>query len=734
MIRRLTLSIALTLCLFGSGVAQTPIDYREFNFPEVGRLQLQKAIIYDLEVVGSHAYAAMGDSGVAIIDVSNPEAPVQVATIAGLGAVLNLDVTEDGVLWATALNDGLHGFAIEADGGLTPLAVLTGIGEAHNLTLNGNTAYVGTRDQGLQVVDVSTPSAPTVIGTLDAGGSCNWLACLGDVVYARFFDIGLAVVDVSVPASPTIAQILDTPINVATLTVVGDRLYHSGGYDLWAWDLADPLAPVLLGATAIGMDLKADLVVQGTTTYVAGNNMGLIAVDWSDPATAAIVASSGRPFYGTSCAWLGDRVLTGDYFGTLRVFQTVEPRPNPRIAQLELDKYSLCMARSGDLLAMGCNYGRFELVDLSDPSDPRWLSGLDLPFNPEQLFMVGDLVAVRMSFGYDNLQLVDISDPVHPVFVEKVPYRELLEATVWNDNLVAIDSHRCLVVFDMSNPAVPLELGRTETLPEYVLDLEVVGDVVWAIYAHGGLTGIDLSDPTAPVIVSYLPEAGEMGALLYVDGSLLATALTSLEIPGGIQVINVSDPQAPELGAFVPMHGLHGYSLTRAGDVLYAGDWYGGFLAFDVSDPTEPIHLSGFTPAGPSFELLAFENESGTFLLSASGPAGLEVYPLQILPGQSSSPSVQPLAANLRAYPNPFNPACVLSFELPRAERVFIDVFDVKGCRVANLAAGELMPAGPHQVTWRGMDAMGQEVASGLYFALLDSPSVQAVQKLMLVR
>jgi len=65
--------------------------------------------------------------------------------------------------------------------------------------------------------------------------------------------------------------------------------------------------------------------------------------------------------------------------------------------------------------------------------------------------------------------------------------------------------------------------------------------------------------------------------------------------------------------------------------------------------------------------------------------------------------------------PNPFNPATTLAFELPAAGETDLSVYNAAGRRVATLVAGQV-EAGPHSVTWRGVDDDGRAVASGVYF------------------
>ncbi len=62
-------------------------------------------------------------------------------------------------------------------------------------------------------------------------------------------------------------------------------------------------------------------------------------------------------------------------------------------------------------------------------------------------------------------------------------------------------------------------------------------------------------------------------------------------------------------------------------------------------------------------------------------------------------------------YPNPFNPATTLAFELPQASRVTLTVFDVLGREIVRLAEGDFEP-GRHELVFDARDA-----ASGLYIA-----------------
>jgi hypothetical protein len=89
-------------------------------------------------------------------------------------------------------------------------------------------------------------------------------------------------------------------------------------------------------------------------------------------------------------------------------------------------------------------------------------------------------------------------------------------------------------------------------------------------------------------------------------------------------------------------------------------------------------------------------------------------------PGEATeTPDADALVDRLTAAPNPFNPVTTLRLELARAGEVRVSIFDVRGKRVDELALGHLA-AGRHDVTWQARGAGGRDLASGVYFAVLE--------------
>ncbi len=84
-------------------------------------------------------------------------------------------------------------------------------------------------------------------------------------------------------------------------------------------------------------------------------------------------------------------------------------------------------------------------------------------------------------------------------------------------------------------------------------------------------------------------------------------------------------------------------------------------------------------------------------------------------------------------YPNPFNPTTTIRFELPKATKVYLVIYDILGREVTRLKQ-EQLGAGYHQVLWHGRDHAGRNLASGIYFARLVTPEYSKTMKMLLLK
>jgi hypothetical protein len=84
-------------------------------------------------------------------------------------------------------------------------------------------------------------------------------------------------------------------------------------------------------------------------------------------------------------------------------------------------------------------------------------------------------------------------------------------------------------------------------------------------------------------------------------------------------------------------------------------------------------------------------------------------------------------------YPNPFNPSTTIMFDLPRAEYVKLDIFNIKGELVTTII-DQYMTGGRKEVSWTATDSGGRAVSSGVYCYRLVSGDFVQTKKMVLLK
>jgi hypothetical protein len=185
-----------------------------------------------------------------------------------------------------------------------------------NVRVVDDVAYLARYQDGLRIVDVSDPARPVELGHQPTELWPQWFEIWNDVKivdgpaltpegaprrYALMGSsaLGVVVVDVTAPRQPEIvghfgsAPRQGEPVNVHTLFVDGGRAYITiDDLGLEIWDVADPRAPVRLGAFGHPQGgYLHDLYVAGDRAYLNFWDRGMAIVDVSDPASPALIGS-----------------------------------------------------------------------------------------------------------------------------------------------------------------------------------------------------------------------------------------------------------------------------------------------------------------------------------------------------------------------------------------------------------------------------------------------------------
>lgn len=601
---------------------------------------------WDVAVVGRYAYVAGGTGGLSVVDIQDPSDPHEVGAyrLPGRAATGEGAVVSDGRYAYLALGkDGL--WILDVSDPTNPRAVFTLVGTdlpASRLALADDLLLVGAGDSGLRIVDVGVPTSPVQIGRYNASSRVADVAVAGQRVYLALGGAGLRVVDVSDPGAPVEIASFDPGWSVDRVRVAGRLAYvidtpfgsplpQRGG--MHVMDIASADTPREIGQyTGLGSERgqvvdeseeviaddewgAVDLDVDGSYAYfVVRTDRGhaLQVVDVGDPTHPRLVSTLPHPWRSLDDN-VNIRVIDGHVYiagsrAGLRVIRVADPAAPTEVGAVDTPDLIWDVAVDGHLAyAVASEYG-LRIVDISDPSAPVEIGSLHPGW-------YGWTVDVADGYAYvgtseDGLRIVDVRDPTRPNEVASFGLPPVdtgvneLTSRIDDEQIVGdlaylATSFDTMVILDISNPAVPVQVGNFNTDSDGGA-VHVVGRYGYVVEWSGGLVVVDVTDPTAPREVGrYDPPA--FHATFDVNSPHVANDVYVADgyayvagMADGLHIVDVRDPAHPVLAArFIPppQYGRPGQVLSVTVSnryALVAADW-GGLLVLDVHDPAHPV-------------------------------------------------------------------------------------------------------------------------------------------------
>ena len=161
------------------------------------------------------------------------------------------------------------------------------------------------------------------------------------------------------------------------------------------------------------------------------------------------------------------------------------------------------------------------------------------------------------------------------------------------------------------------------------------------------------------------------------------------------------------------------------GSALQATIWQPWSILFtQKGDLLVAMLHGGYTWAGGAFSQLRRICRVSEWMVSPASTA---------VEAQAAANLAEEAVSALRLYPNPFNAAVTIAFELTHSASVGVRIYNELGQQVRVLAAEGMRPAGSYQFVWDGRDHAGQFQASGTYLLVLEVDGTVETHKLTLL-
>ena len=396
-----------------------------------------------------------------------------------------------------------------------------------------------------------------------------------------------------------------------------------------------------------------------------------------------------NPYYTYGMAVLGNYLLVPH--GPLYILE-ISNSGNLSLVSTALDSSTCCDIVVKDTIAYVATDRGLICLDVSNPTSPDsigYLSGHNFFF----LDIVDTLLYVS---SFSDLFIVNVSNPTTPTVVGSVDGGGGWDIFVDYPYLYAV-----------SGPTAPHSLAVLE-----ILDIGNPDSVIsTGVFEHEG----DVDD-----FYRYLSVVVD-DTIIYICGEDPAiTVLATNSSRDSIWFIDGWDNCVYPLpwGPYSADGEIYLVDSTK----LVAGIWHDVWI-MDISNPSD-IHRTAYY-AGDSLHFGGSTAIKDSFIF-AFGGSGIKVFKYPCGCGDGNSEiDVEPDNFDIDIYPNPFNTACKIDFNLPNSPDLSVAIYNVRG-QVVDEFSG--LSGGKGSIVWDASDC-----PSGIYLVCATSNNIQLVKKVLFI-
>jgi len=561
-------------------------------------------------------------SALVAIDLTNPSRPhIVSASNPGNGQYFGISVSGNLAILGNLWNH--HIYTVDISDPETPKLLGTmDSGYPAAIAIAKGYAYVADRFTGVQVVDISDPSEPSLVTTVKEGWDYyNGVEVAGTLLLVSHRNYGLLTLDITTPSAPVVLGRLDTAGEATSTTFDNGTTFIADGFKgVTIADLSDPSQPQTL-ATLPGSGPLWQLATAGN--LAAATDVGdLVLFDISNPAAPVWITRYDLNRY------IKDVELKGSYAymvldnDSLRVADVSDPAHPKEKGTLDIEKGTQLALEGARAVITGD--GLLTIADVSDPSQPTELGQLTLDYSrePSSVLLAG--AVAYLSEAGTGLHIIDLSDPAHPSEAGLIEMTRASHAgAIRGSFLFVSDQGRGIRIFDISDPLQPREVSLLRS-SSYTSGLDVKDGRLAVATNNRSIFIADVSDPANPAILGTSPMvASAEGDAAFAGGFFVVT-----EGDGGLEIFDLAGcaieppeasftwtPKIPEAGHAARFTDTSGGTITS---------WHWDFGNGSSSSEQSPLRAF---PRPGSFPVT----------LTVTGPLGSDSFTKVITVSEGSS-------------------------------------------------------------------------------------------------